>query len=244
MLRLFRSVLLEYLTSFRVLIECGVAALVPYLVLRDTLDGDTILSTWALLTLVLSAYITSIITDLADQSSHLWRLPAMRSRDHYLNAYLLTAGCVSLLTYAVMVIATQIINPFAMPAWSTIIATWPTLLVLIATIIVLISLFSPLITQTWHRLSILLVITIPFAWNSLAHTIAFQRNGESLPIVDSITTILGIVIWPALHLYAVSIQPTYTWLTILFMALHVLLIGILLRLAQYIFRQKFIQITT
>lgn len=244
MLRLFRIVLLDYLASFRILIEWGLAALVPYLVLSDTLDSNTIMSTWALVTLVLSAYITSIIMDMADQSAHLWRLPAMRSRDQYLNAYLLTAGSVSLLTYAVMVITTYVINPFAMPAWSTIIATWPTLFMLTASVVLLTSLFSPLITQTWQRLSILMVITVPFAWDSLAHAITFQRNGESLPIIDSITTLFGIFVWPTLHLYAVSVQPTYTWLTILFMALHVVLIVVLYHLAQHIFRQKFIQITT
>jgi hypothetical protein len=61
-------------------------------------------------------------------------------------------------------------------------------------------------------------------------------------LLDSITTLFGVMIWPILHLYAVSIAPSYSWLTVVFLMIQLLLNGAIAWVIITLFRRKLIRI--
>lgn len=242
MTRLFRMVVIDYVQSLRIGIEWALAIAVPYLVLRDTMASSTVLATWALLALALTGYSTSVICDMAEQPHQLWRFSALRDRTTYLAAYIVASLAVSGSSYLIMVGATAVLNPFAMPSVVTIIATWPTLLTLMISVIFGVALVSPLISTTGQRLLALVLLTIPLAWNLVVTLVQHRFNIMESALLDSITTVFGIIVWPTLHLYAVSISPNYSWLTVLFMCVQLLLNVGLTWLIVSLFRRKLIRI--
>lgn len=242
MTRLFRMVVIDYVQSLRIGIEWAIAIAVPYFVLRDTMSSATILATWALLTLVLTGYSTSVICDLAEQPHQLWRFTALRDRTTYLAAYVLAGLAVGGSSYVVMVGATAIFNSLAMPALLTVIATLPTLITLMISVVFGVALVSPLISTTGQRLVVLVLVTIPLAWNLVVTTVQHRFNIMESALLDSVTALFGVIIWPTLHLYAISIAPTYSWLTVLFLGVQLLLNGAVAFLGIALFRRKLIRI--
>lgn len=242
MTRLFRMVVVDYVQSLRIGIEWLLAIAIPYLVLRETMSSATVLATWALLVLVLTGYSTSVICDLAEQPNQLWRFPALRNRTTYLAAYLLASLAVGGSSYGVMVGATAIFNPMAMPSVLTIVATLPSLFALMVCVILGVALVSPLISTTWQRLVVLIVVTVPLAWNLVISMAQHRFNIMESALLDSLTMLFGVIIWPTLHLYAISIAPNYSWLTVLFLCVQFLINLGIAWLIISLFRRKLIRI--
>lgn len=242
MTRLFRMVVIDYVQSLRIGVEWALAIVVPYLVLRETMSTATVLATWALLSLALTGYSTSVLCDMAEQPHQLWRFTALRDRTLYLAAYITASLAISCASFVVMAGATAIFNPFAMPSVFTIIATLPTLITLIMSVVFGVTLVSPLVSTTVQRLIVLVVITIPLAWNLVVTVAQHRFNIAESALLDSITTLFGVMIWPILHLYAVSIAPSYSWLTVVFLMIQLLLNGALAWVIITLFRRKLIRI--
>ena len=242
MIRLLRMVIVDYVRSLRIGIEWALAIMVPYLVLRETLSNATILATWALLSLVLTAYSTSVMCDMAEQPHQLWRFTALRDRTMYLMAYIIASLVVSGSSFVIMVGATAVFNPFAMPPLITIIATLPTLLTLIISVVFGVTLLSPLISTTVQRLMALIIMTIPLAWNLVVTVARHRFDVTESAFLDSITTLFGVMIWPTLHLYAVSIAPNYSWLTVLFLFVQLIINGFVAWIIATLFRRKLVPI--
>ena len=242
MTRLFRMVVVDYVQSLRIGIEWILAIAVCYLMLRETMSSSTVLATWALLTLVLTGYSTSVICDMAEQPHQLWRFTALRNRTTYLAAYITASFAVSGISYVVMVVATAIFNPIVMPSMLTILATLPSLMTLMVSVIFGVVLVSPLISTTWQRLVVLVIVTIPLAWNLVITMTQHRFNIMESALLDSLTTLFGVVVWPILHLYAVSITPNYSWLTVLFLFVQFLANVGVAWIVVALFRRKLIRI--
>ncbi len=242
MTRLFRMVVVDYVQSLRIGIEWILAIAVCYLMLRETMSSSTVLATWALLTLVLTGYSTSVICDMAEQPHQLWRFTALRNRTTYLAAYITASFAVSGISYVVMVVATAIFNPIVMPSMLTILATLPSLMTLMVSVIFGVVLVSPLISTTWQRLVVLVIVTIPLAWNLVITMAQHRFNIMESALLDSLTTLFGVVVWPILHLYAVSITPNYSWLTVLFLFVQFLANVGVAWIVVALFRRKLIRI--
>lgn len=242
MTRLFRMVVVDYVQSLRIGIEWILAIAVCYLMLQETMSSSTVLATWALLTLVLTGYSTSVICDMAEQPHQLWRFTALRNRTTYLAAYITASFAVSGISYVVMVVATAIFNPIVMPSMLTILATLPSLMTLMVSVIFGVVLVSPLISTTWQRLVVLVIVTIPLAWNLVITMAQHRFNIMESALLDSLTTLFGVVVWPILHLYAVSITPNYSWLTVLFLFVQFLANVGVAWIVVALFRRKLIRI--
>ncbi len=242
MTRLFRMVVVDYVQSLRIGIEWILAIAVCYLMLQETMSSSTVLATWALLTLVLTGYSTSVICDMAEQPHQLWRFTALRNRTTYLAAYITASFAVSGISYVVMVVATAIFNPIVMPSMLTILATLPSLMTLMVSVIFGVVLVSPLISTTWQRLVVLVIVTIPLAWNLVITMAQHRFNIMESALLDSLTTLFGVVVWPILHLYAVSITPNYSWLTVLFLFVQFLANVGVAWIVVSLFRRKLIRI--
>jgi hypothetical protein len=210
--------------------------------LQETMSSSTVLATWALLTLVLTGYSTSVICDMAEQPHQLWRFTALRNRTTYLAAYITASFAVSGISYVVMVVATAIFNPIVMPSMLTILATLPSLMTLMVSVIFGVVLVSPLISTTWQRLVVLVIVTIPLAWNLVITMAQHRFNIMESALLDSLTTLFGVVVWPILHLYAVSITPNYSWLTVLFLFVQFLANVGVAWIVVALFRRKLIRI--
>jgi hypothetical protein len=235
-------VVVDYVQSLRIGIEWILAIAVCYLMLRETMSSSTVLATWALLTLVLTGYSTSVICDMAEQPHQLWRFTALRNRTTYLAAYITASFAVSGISYVVMVVATAIFNPIVMPSMLTILATLPSLMTLMVSVIFGVVLVSPLISTTWQRLVVLVIVTIPLAWNLVITMAQHRFNIMESALLDSLTTLFGVVVWPILHLYAVSITPNYSWLTVLFLFVQFLANVGVAWIVVALFRRKLIRI--
>jgi hypothetical protein len=235
-------VVVDYVQSLRIGIEWILAIAVCYLMLQETMSSSTVLATWALLTLVLTGYSTSVICDMAEQPHQLWRFTALRNRTTYLAAYITASFAVSGISYVVMVVATAIFNPIVMPSMLTILATLPSLMTLMVSVIFGVVLVSPLISTTWQRLVVLVIVTIPLAWNLVITMAQHRFNIMESALLDSLTTLFGVVVWPILHLYAVSITPNYSWLTVLFLFVQFLANVGVAWIVVSLFRRKLIRI--
>jgi hypothetical protein len=235
-------VVVDYVQSLRIGIEWILAIAVCYLMLQETMSSSTVLATWALLTLVLTGYSTSVICDMAEQPHQLWRFTALRNRTTYLAAYITASFAVSGISYVVMVVATAIFNPIVMPSMLTILATLPSLMTLMVSVIFGVVLVSPLISTTWQRLVVLVIVTIPLAWNLVITMAQHRFNIMESALLDSLTTLFGVVVWPILHLYAVSITPNYSWLTVLFLFVQFLANVGVAWIVVALFRRKLIRI--
>jgi hypothetical protein len=103
-------------------------------------------------------------------------------------------------------------------------------------------LVSPLISTTWQRLVVLVIVTIPLAWNLVITMAQHRFNIMESALLDSLTTLFGVVVWPILHLYAVSITPNYSWLTVLFLFVQFLANVGVAWIVVALFRRKLIRI--
>ena len=227
MIRLIRWVLDDYVRTQRIFVEWGAALVIAYVALGAHVDATSTLSTWALSTFALALYTTSVIADMADHPISLTRLLQLPSRIHYISAYLLAAIVITLSAYAILVGATAIVAPNAFPVWTVWLTSIPPLLVLVCTGVVVMTLLTPLVATSIQRLILLALLAIPLAWDRVIALLPDMLPGTVMAMFHALTTVFGVILWPSMQLYALSIDPQYTLVSVLLATIHLgILIGL------------------
>ena len=223
MIRLIRWVLDDYVRTQRIFVEWGAALVIAYVALGAHVDATSTLSTWALSSFALALYTTSVIADMADHPISLTRLLQLPSRIHYISAYLLAALVIALSAYAILVGATAIIAPNAFPLWTVWLTSIPPLLVLVCTGVVVMTMLTPLVATS---IQLLALLAIPLAWDRVIALLPDMLPGTVMAMFHALTTVFGVILWPSMQLYALSIDPQYTITSVLLATVHIgILIG-------------------
>ena len=189
MMRLFRWIIDDYISSQRILVEWGAAIAIPYLLLASHTDAASTLATWSLSTLALALYTTSVIADIAEQPINISRLLHLPSRRQYIAAYLFAAFLIVLSAYVILVAATFIFAPVAFPAWQLWLASLPALIVLIITGIVMMMLLTPLVASPLQRLTLLAVFAIPLTWDRVIALLPDMLPGNIMAMFHAVSTV-------------------------------------------------------
>jgi hypothetical protein len=116
-----------------------------------------------------------------------------------------------------------------MPPITTTVLALPSIVLLIITATMLMLLMTPLIATTTQRLIILAIVTIPIAWNIVVSTVNISMPQIDGAMIAAITTIWGIMLWPAFTVYNHAVNPHYDVLGIVMHLIHaIVLIGLYL----------------
>ena len=227
--QLVRLILTEYFQSQRILIEWGSAIAVALLLVRDSSSVHTVMATWSLYSILVALYTTSVLADIAEQPFQLQRLLAIQSRRAYICAYLIAANSIVASSYVITMALSFLVAPLAHPSLLTLVASIPSMLVLISVVTTLMLMLTPLVANTQQRIVVLLLITIPLAWNIIGPAVQRLVGANYTPVIASFATLWGIVLWPTLHLYTITITPQIDRIMLAVILFHLVLLAILLR---------------
>lgn len=223
MIRLIRWMLDEYVRSQRIFVEWGAAAVVAYFAFQSHADPASMLATWALSIVAVSLYTTSVIADMAEQPIAQIRMLQLTHRRTALAATLCSAVLIDLSAYAILVGASYISAPTAFPHWTTWFATIPAIIVLTVTMVIVMSLLTPLVAAPLQRLAVLALIAVPMAWDRVIAALPEMLPAPIYAIAHAIATLFGVLLWPTLQLYALTVVPVYTAQSALLAGIHLLI---------------------
>ena len=238
MWRLVQRILMEYMQSQRILIEWGSAIAVAVMLIRDTTNAHTMMATWSLYTILLALYTTSVLADIAEQPFQMQRLLAIQSRRAYISAYLIAANIIVISSYIIVVIVSFLTAPLARPALELFAASLPSIFVLISSVTTLMLMLTPLVTSTQQRIGVLLLITIPLSWNIIAPAVQRVIGPNYTSLIAGFTTLWGILLWPSLHLYTITITPKIDYVMLTVLLFHIVLLSIFIRQIMVWFNKK------
>jgi hypothetical protein len=243
MWRLVQRILAEYIQSQRILIEWGSAIAVAAILIRDTTNAQTMMATWSLYTILLALYTTSVLADIAEQPFQMQRLLAIQSRRTYISAYLIAANIIVISSYSIVVMVSFLTAPLARPALELFMASLPSIFVLISVITTLMLMLTPLVANTQQRIGVLLLITIPLSWNIISPAIQRVIGPNYTSLIAAFTTLWGMLLWPTLHLYTITITPKIDYVTLAVLLFHIVLLSIFIRQIIVWFNKKPLTIT-
>lgn len=238
MWQLVQLILTEYMQSQRILIEWGSAIAVAAILIRDTTNTHTMMATWSLYTILVALYTTSVLADIAEQPFQMQRLLAIQSRQAYVSAYLIAANVIVISSYIIVVALSFLTAPLARPTLDIFSATLPSMLVLISVVTTLMLMLTPLVANTQQRIIVLLLITIPLSWNIIGPAIQRFIGPEYTTIIAACTTIWGMLLWPSLHLYTITIAPQIDRMMIVVIAFHLIVLSLIIRQIIIWFNKK------
>ena len=228
MWQLVRRILTEYMQSQRILIEWGSAIVVATILIRDSTNTHTMMATWSLYTILVALYTTSVLADIAEQPFQMQRLLAIQSRQAYISAYLIAANAVVISSYIIVVAVSFLTAPLARPTLEILGASLPSLLVLSSIVTAVMLMLTPLVANTQQRIVVLLLITIPLSWNIIGPAIQHIIGPEYTTIIAAFTTIWGVLLWPSLHLYTITITPQIDRMMVVMILFHLIILSVII----------------
>jgi hypothetical protein len=238
MWRLVQRILTEYMQSQRIFIEWGSAIAVATILIRDTANTHTLMATWSLYSILVALYTTSVLADIAEQPFQMQRLLAIQSRRAYISAYLIAANIIVISSYIIVVVVSFLIAPLARPTLELFAASLPCMLVLISVVTTLMLMLTPLVASTQQRIGVLLLITIPLSWNIIGPAIQRFVGTEYSPFIAAFATIWGLLLWPSLHLYTITITPQIDRMMLVVIVFHLILLAVIIRQIIHWFNKK------
>jgi hypothetical protein len=238
MWQLVQRILMEYMQSQRILIEWGSAVAVAAILIRNATNTHTMMATWSLYSILVALYTTSVLADIAEQPFQMQRLLAIQSRRAYISAYLIAANIIVVSSYIIIVIVSFLTAPLARPTLELFAASLPSILVLISFVTTLMLMLTPLVANTQQRIIVLLLITIPLSWNILGPAIQRFIGTEYSTLIAVFTTIWGLLLWPSLHLYTITITPQIDRMMVVVIVFHLILLTVIIRQIIYWFNKK------
>lgn len=224
MMRLVRWILDDYLRTQRIWVEWLAAIAIAYFALHTHSDTVSTLATWSLSVIAFALYTTSVLADLAEQPVNLIRLLQLQSRRVYIGAHIIAALLIVASSYALLVLATYIVAPLAFPAWQTWLATLPAIVMLSVTGVIIMLLLTPLVASPLQRLTLLALIAVPLAWERVIAALPDMLPGTVLAIFQAMSTVFGVILWPAMQLYALTINPQFSTVSMGLASIHVLVV--------------------
>lgn len=229
MTKLLMLVLRDHVRSQRMLVELAVMAFTAFFVLRNLTESHAAQATLTLYSFLMALYTTSVLADSNEQPAAMQRLLAMPNRESLLFAIGGSTLIITGTSYLVLSIVGTVLNPRAMPPITTTVLALPSIVLLIITATMLMLLMTPLIATTTQRLIILAIVTIPIAWNIVVSTVNISMPQIDGAMIAAITTIWGIMLWPAFTVYNHAVNPHYDVLGIVMHLIHaIVLIGLYL----------------
>ena len=224
MMRLVRWILDDYVRTQRIWVEWLAAIGIAYFALHTHSDTTSTLATWSLSVIAFSLYTTSVLADLAEQPVNLVRVLQLQSRRTYIGAHLVAALLIVASSYLILVTATYIAAPLAFPEWLAWVTTLPAVAVLSVTAVIVMVLLTPLVASPLQRLTLLALIAVPLAWDRVIAALPDMLPGTVLAIFHAMATVFGIILWPAMQLYALTINPQFGTLSLGLVRIHVLVV--------------------
>ena len=224
MMRLVRWILDDYLRTQRIWVEWIAAVGIAYGALHTHSDTISTLATWSLSVIAFGLYTTSVIADLAEQPMNLVRVLQVQSRRIYIGAHLIAAFLIVASSYTILVGATYIFAPLAFPAWQTWLVTIPAVTLLSITSIVIMVLLTPLVATPLQRLTLLALIAVPLAWDRVIGALPDMLPGTIMATFQAMSTVFGIILWPCMQLYALTINPQFTAVSIGLASIHLVVV--------------------
>ena len=225
MMRLVRWILDDYIRSQRILVEWVAAIGIAYGALHAHTDATSTLATWSLSAIAFALYTTSVIADIADQPSSLVRLLQLQSRRTYIGAFLLSTFLIVVSSYLLLVTATYLFAQAAFPEWQQWVSTIPAIIVLIFTVIIVMLLLTPLVAAPVQRITLLAFITLPLAWDRVIALLPEMLPGTIMATFYAFSTVFGVILWPAMQLYALTINPQFNSLSLCLATVHLLVVS-------------------
>jgi hypothetical protein len=238
MWQLVRLILTEYIQSQRILIEWGIAVAVALLLVRDSTNVHTVIATWTLSSILMALYTTSVLADIAEQPFQLQRLLAVQSRRTYICAYLIASNGIVISSYVITIVLSFLVAPLAHPSFLVLVASIMCMLVLISVVTTLMLMLTPLVASTQQRIVVLLLVTIPLSWNIIGPAIQRTLGLSYAPIIAGFTTLWGVLLWPTLHLYTITVTPQIDRTMLALIVVHLSLLAILVRQLIVWFNKK------
>ncbi|NBU62912.1 MAG: hypothetical protein EBS29_00140 [Chloroflexia bacterium] len=238
MWQLVRLILTEYVHSQRIFIEWGSALGITLLLIRDSINIHTMMATWTLAGVLVALYTTSVLADIADQPLQLQRLLAVQSRRAYICAFLIAANVIVVSSYLLTIVLSYFVAPLAHPTIPVVITSMLNMVLLLSVITTVMLMLTPLVANTQQRIVVLLVLTIPLAWNIIGPAIQRVLGPNSTPLVTGLSTLWGILLWPTLHLYTSTVTPQIDQMMLAIIVFHLCLLVILVRQLIVWFNKK------
>jgi hypothetical protein len=186
---LVQLILAEYFQSQRILIEWGSAIAIPILFIRNSTNMHTMMATWSLYSILVALYTTSVLADVAEQPFQLQRLLAIQSRRAYISAYLIAANLIIISSYVITIVVSFVIAPLAHPPFLTLIASAVSMVVLISVMAAVMLMMTPLVASTTQRILVLLLITLPLAWNIIEPVVQRLVGTNYTTLIAGLTTL-------------------------------------------------------
>lgn len=238
--RLVWMILVDHLQSQRILVEWASAVGMALLVLRDSTNVTSILSTWTLYAILISLYTMSVIADSAEQPFQIQRLLAIQSRRTYLYAQIIATNIIVYSCQIILVVMSVVAAPLARPSWLVLAQIIPSTGLIIAVATTAMMLLTPLVSTAIQRIVVLCVIAIPIAWESISSRVflALTPSDTLLTLQDAFNTLFGVLLWPSLHLFAITVQPEFSQFTALTYLIHIGVVIVGIWLAQRLFAHK------
>lgn len=225
MMRLVRWILDDYMRTQRILVEWVAAVAIAYVALHTHSDAASTLATWSLSVIAFALYTTSVIADIAEHPSNLVRLLQLKSRRTYIVAFLVATFIIVASSYALLVAATYLFAQAAFPDWQLWLSTIPAIIVLIVTAIIVMILLTPLVAGPLQRLALLAFIAVPLAWDRVIAILPDMLPGTVMAAFQAMSTFFGVMLWPTMQLYSLTINPQFDTLSLLLVVIHVFIIS-------------------
>jgi hypothetical protein len=169
------------------------------------------------------------------------RLLAVQSRRIFLSAYMIAANLIVYSCTIILVLASIVVAPLARPSLLAVVASIPSMLLLIAVASAVMLLLTPLVSSTIQRIVVLLLITIPLAWDNIAtYLFANVSFAQATLLQDALNTVFGVILWPSLHLFATVVSPDFSQTTLVVYAVHIAILAALVWLAHIWYARKHI----
>lgn len=238
MIKLMVMILRDHIRSQRILVELVVMAATAFLVLRNVRDSQAMQASLVLYSFVMALYTTSVVADSNEQPVAVQRLLAMPNRETLLPALIGSVVAITGLSYILLSVAGTILNPLAMPTLSITLMAIPSVILVIVTAIIIMLLMTPLVASTSQRLAILMVLTIPIAWNIVVSMVNLSMPQVDGAIISAVTTLWGIMLWPGFTVYNHAVTPEYNMISIVMHLVHTVVIAGLSLLVRRWFRRK------
>jgi hypothetical protein len=239
--------LIEYVISWRILIEGGLMAAFYFIFLRASetgIDAEKFFSLTGIFTLALTIYTTSSVIGLGDRPQGYVVLSRRVGRTTYLLSFYLVAMLIITAVYGTLSLTTALWSQFTdltITGW--LLGTLP-LMLNIGLMAALILMLSPLVLSTGWRLFVLGLIALAFSKNFLGNALIETFPPAFTNIIDGLQTILGWPMVPAFSGFALAMSRDYSGNAPAILIAQSSLLAALLGLAIYSFSRRELVLST
>jgi hypothetical protein len=239
--------LIEYVVSWRILVEGGLTAAFYYIFLRasDTgIDAEKFFSLTGIFTLVMTIYTTSSVIGLGDRPQGYVVLSRRVGRTTYILSFYLVAMLILVVMYGALSLATAIWSQFTdltLTGW--LLGTLP-LLLNVGLMAAFILMLSPLVLPTGWRLFVLGLMALAFSKNFLGNALIETFPPVFTNVIDGLQTVLGWPMVPAFSGFALAMSRDYSGNAPAILVAQSSLLAALLGLAIYSFSRRELVLST